>query len=317
MSAKSFFKLVELPTKVASVIPFLIGTAFTLYYFEVFNFVNCLIMFGSLLAFDMCTTTINNYLDYKKAQKKHGYGYENHNAIVRYQLKESTVLFVLFSLLLVAVLLGFWLYIRTDIVVLLLGILSFMVGICYTFGPVPISRTPFGELFSGGFMGLIIPFLAIYIHVFEQNLVTIDVTEQLVIGIDYSTIIKIIVASLPMVFGIANIMLANNICDIEDDIENKRYTLPIYIGKSAALVLFKVLYLLSYFAIVISVILGSVSTISLLTVLTIFPVTKQINLFFKHQSKKDTFVVAIKNFLIINGIYLITIIIGLLIKMWF
>ena len=40
----------------------------------------------------------------------------------------------------------------------------------------------------------------------------------------------IVLASLPLVFTIANIMLANNLRDLETDIENHRYTLVYYIG---------------------------------------------------------------------------------------
>ncbi len=42
--------------------------------------------------------------------------------------------------------------------------------------------------------------------------------------------------SLPLVCTIANIMLSNNICDLETDITNHRYTLVYYIGKKQALV---------------------------------------------------------------------------------
>ena len=40
--------------------------------------------------------------------------------------------------------------------------------------------------------------------------------------------------------GIANIMLANNICDVEEDIINNRFTLPYYLGKKNAFNLFKI-----------------------------------------------------------------------------
>ena len=51
-------------------------------------------------------------------------------------------------------------------------------------------------------------------------------------------IINIFIFSLPLILGIANIMLANNICDIKDDRENDRYTLPIYLSRSSSLKLF-------------------------------------------------------------------------------
>ena len=63
MSIGGFFKLVEIQTKVASVIPFLLGTIYALYRFDNFNLTNFLIMLISLLAIDMTTTATNNYLD--------------------------------------------------------------------------------------------------------------------------------------------------------------------------------------------------------------------------------------------------------------
>ena len=108
-------------------------------------------MFISLVSFDMATTAINNYYDYKKANKTQGFNYERHNAIVKYNLNESTVRLSIITLLTVASVFGFLLFLNTSPVVLLLGALSFSVGILYSFGPVPISRTPFGEVFSGLF----------------------------------------------------------------------------------------------------------------------------------------------------------------------
>ena len=107
MSVKSFLKLVEIQTKVASIIPFLLGTLFVLFYYNSFNLLNFFYMLVSLLCIDMSTTTINNYIDYKKANKKEGYGYESHNAIVRDNIKERNVLIVLFLLLTLAIV--FWL----------------------------------------------------------------------------------------------------------------------------------------------------------------------------------------------------------------
>jgi len=316
MSFRSYLKLVEIQTKVASIIPFLIGTLFSLFYFDKFILLNFIYMFVSLLFIDMCTTAINNYIDYKTANKKEGYGYESHNAIVRDNLKESTVLLTIFILLTIAIVFGILLYLNTNIVVLIIGIISFMIGILYTFGPVPISRTPFGEIFSGGFMGIIIPFLAVYIHNFDQNMITLNTQSGILsLSFDYLKILKIILISLPAAVGIANIMLANNICDIEDDIENKRYTLPIYIGKKKSLVIFKVLYYIGYIAIIFALIYKILPLTSILVLLTFIIVQKNIMIFAKTQSKKDTFVLSVKNFVILNFTLVLSLGLALIINM--
>ncbi len=310
MSIKSFLKLVEIQTKIASVIPFALGSLYAYYRFNKFNFTNFIIMFISLLTIDMATTAINNYYDYKNARKTYGYNYESHNAIVRDNLKESTVITAIFGLLGIAITFGILLFLNTNIVILILGILSFSVGILYSFGPVPISRTPFGELFSGLFMGFIIIFLSVYIHVYDGNILSLVYDNGLLnISINLTEIIYIFLISIPTINGIANIMLANNICDIEDDIENKRYTLPTYIGKEMALKLFKILYYIIYADFIVLCLLGIFPAIMMLTILTFIPVNNNIKVFFQEQSKKDTFIVSIKNFVLISLVYMLIIVV--------
>lgn len=314
MSIKSYFKLVEIQTKVASIIPFLLGSLYALYRFKTFNILNFALMFLSLICVDMCTTAINNYMDYKKANRRYGFGYESHNAIVRDNIKESTVVATILTLMALAILFGILLFLKTNYVVLLLGIFSFIIGILYSFGPVPISRTPFGEIFSGGVMGFIIPFLAAYIHVYDLNIINIFL-ERGVLRFDMNVVevFNILLISMPSIVGIANIMLANNICDMEDDLENKRYTLPIYIGKDNALKIFKALYYIGYLAIIILLLLGTAPIVSLLNLGTYIIINKNIKIFYEKQSKKDTFVIGVKNFVIMNAVLVITIAIGALI----
>lgn len=314
MSLTSFLKLVEIQTKVASVIPLALGTLYAIYRFDSFNTRNFIILFIAVICFDMVTTAINNYYDYKKAIKKYGYGYESHNAIVSYKLKESTVQFTIFALLAIAAVFGFMLFLYTSPVIMLLGALSFAVGILYSFGPVPISRTPFGEIFSGVFMGFIIVFIAIFVHVHDMGIAALSF-EGNMLGIDMNLreVLYICLFSVPTVNCIANIMLANNICDIEDDIENRRYTLPIYIGKERALAVFRWLYYSSYAALVLLLVLGVTPAAAALTIFTFLPVNRNIKGFYQKQTKKDTFILSVKNFLIINAVHAVTIGLGLVI----
>lgn len=301
MSLESFLKLVEIQTKVASVIPFALGTLYSIYRFGVFNPRNFMIMFISLIFFDMATTAINNFYDYKNANKTKGFNYESHNAIVRYNLKESTVKVTITILLIVASVFGFMLFLFTSPVILMLGALSFAIGILYSFGPVPISRTPFGEIFSGLFMGFVIVFISIYVHIYDMGVMSLTYAGSVVgISFNLTEMIYMFLLSLPAVNGIANIMLANNICDIEDDIENRRYTLPIYIGRERALWIYKALYYISYADLLFLLVLGVAPAATVLTLFTIFPVSRNIKSFYEKQTKKDTFVLSVKNFLIIN-----------------
>lgn len=308
MNLKSFLKLIELPTKITCITTLIAASVYVIYKGETFNYINFLYMFISLVTMDMVTTGLNNYLDYKKARKKIGFGYEEHNAIVKYNLKESTVIITLLILTLISAFFGILLYLNTDIIVLLIGILSFGIGILYTFGPIPISRTAFGEVFSGFFQGFVIIFLGIYIHTYNQGWVVLElISDTLSIKLNIKEIIYIFLFSLPSTFTIANIMLANNICDIEDDIENKRYTLPIFIGKEKALTLFKYIYFICYLDIIILAILKIAPILVILSLLTFIIVNKNIKTFYDLQTKKDTFPLAIMNFIVINFSFIISI----------
>ena len=79
----------------------------------------------------------------------------------------------------------------------------------------------------------------------------------------------IVLASLPLVFTIANIMLANNLRDLETDIENHRYTLVYYIGRTNGIHLFQGLMLASYGAILIGFLFGLYQWPILLVFLTL------------------------------------------------
>lgn len=301
MGIQSFFKLVEIRTKVASMIPFLFGTLYALFRFQQFEGDHFALMLASLLSFDMATTAINNYYDYKKAIKTDGFGYEQHNAIVRYNLKESAVVSVIVILLLTAVGSGIALFLSTGWLILLLGGMSFAVGILYSFGPIPISRMPLGELFSGLFMGFVIIFISAWIHVEGSGLAVLDLYGgMLSLQVNLPEVLLLLVVSLPAILGIANIMLANNICDMDEDIENKRYTLPVYIGFKHSLSLFRVLYGLAYLDLLALLVMKVHPVLVLLVFITIIPVYKKGVQFTSHPSKEKTFVIAVQNFVLMN-----------------
>lgn len=311
----SFLKLAEIQTKAASMIPFLLGTLYGVYRYGRFSGRNFLFMLISLLAIDMVTTVINNFIDFKKANRRFGYNYESHNAIVRYNLKESSVIAVIAALLSLAVVSGLLLYLNTSIVVLILGAVAFMVGIFYSLGPLPISRMPLGEVFSGFFMGFVILFLSVYIHNPNAGIASVVYSEgRLMIDVGIWETVILFLASVPAMVGIANIMLANNICDVEDDLINRRYTLPVYIGVKRALLLYKGLYVLAYLVIALLLILGHLPITGALALITLIPVVKNIRLFQAKQSKKETFITAVQNFVLLNSALAAGIGLGLLLR---
>ncbi len=284
MILKNFLKLVEIQTKAASVIPFMMGTAFAYFRYHTFSFTVFIIMFLSLFTFDMATTAINNYVDYN---------YVN--------FKVTTVRIIILILLSTATFFGILLTLKTNIVVLTIGIISFFAGIFYTYGPIPISRMPLGEIFSGFFMGFIITFLSVYVQAYGNNIVSLILSGNILnVSLNLPELIYIFLFSVPAVNCIANIMLANNICDLEDDILIKRFTLPYYIGMEKSLKLFKYLYYISYLDILLLAFLGITPVINLAALITFIPVYRNIRLFTQTPVKSKTFVLSVKNFMLVN-----------------
>ncbi|SFK63813.1 1,4-dihydroxy-2-naphthoate octaprenyltransferase [Marinilactibacillus piezotolerans] len=313
MAAKTFLDLVEIKTKLASLFPFLLGLLFTIYYFQVFNLTNSLIFFVAMLLFDMATTAINNLMDYQKA-KAAGYK-EEVNIIGQTKLSEKLVIYLILSMLTLASLLGIVLVIRTSLLLLFIGGLCFLIGIFYTFGPVPISRMPLGEVISGLTMGFGIFFIIAFVNV--DNSLLLDLSLRLpefnISGNLWSLLI-IFFVSLPTVFLIANIMLANNLCDLEQDISNHRYTLPYYIGRKTGVQLFNLLVYAAYLVIVISVLTGWLHPLLLLVLLTLIPIHKNLATFNQAQIKEKTFIVSIKNLVLFSGAEVILLGISVLIN---
>lgn len=313
MSVKTFLKLVEIQTKLASLFPFLLGTLFACYYFDTFDLVNTLIFFAAMLTFDMTTTAINNLMDYQKA-KAEGYKKEV-NIIGQTQLAERTVIRLILGMLTLASLLGIILVIRTSLLLLFMGGLCFLIGIFYTFGPVPISRMPLGEAVSGITMGFGIFFIAVFINGGEGMLLDLAFHGmQFTLTGDLAALLVILFVSLPTVFLIANIMLANNTCDLEQDIANHRYTLPYYIGKERAVQLFNGLVYGCYAIIMLAVLFRWLHPVMLLILLTIIPIRKNLALFNREQIKEKTFVIAIKNIVTFSSAEVVLLATSLLFK---
>jgi len=284
-----FLNYVEIRTKITSTFAFLLTIAFLYYLEQPINWRLTLLFFAAMFLFDLTTTAINNYIDTKT----------NHQTL---QFRRGVALAIIILLLGVSTVFGLALVYLTDIVVLLLGGLCFLCGILYTFGPVPISRQPWGEILSGIFYGFFIPFLLFYINMPVGTYLTLDWNLQTIsLDLQIFPIFTVLILSVIPVCTTANIMLANNICDLEHDILVKRYTLPYYLGKKASLYLFAVIYYGTYLAVILMTALKILPPVCLISLVSLIPVQKNINTFFKVQEKSSTFVTSIKNYVIIMG----------------
>ena len=301
---KDIIELVELRTKIASVIPFVVGLLFSIWTFGNFNAVNMGLFFVGMICFDMATTVMNNLMDYVKAKNETYRQEENIIGTSALTVKQAAMIFA--SLVGIATIIGIILVMRTNVILLFVGILCFVISIFYTFGPIPISRMPLGEVLSGVTMGFGIFWIVIFINSPEASFAWMGLEDgMLLVRLALLDHMKVALLSLPLVCTIANIMLSNNLCDLKTDITNHRYTLVYYIGKPTALKLYQGLYLISFVAMVLAVVFRIAPILMLGTLVVGIPVYKNIQLFIKKQEKRTTFAVAIKNMLMIHVVQIL------------
>ncbi len=304
MEVKHFLKLVEIQTKIASVFPFLIALLFSWSYFRQVNWLLMILFFIGMLLFDMTTTAINNYQDYVKA-KDETYKHEE-NIIGQANLDIKLVRNLIFMMAGGAFFIGAVLSFISGWLFFFMGGLCCLIGIFYTYGPIPLSRMPLGEVFSGVTMGLGIPAMVIYLNTYQTRLFYLELTtKRFALTGSLSAVLAIFWACLPLIFTIANIMLANNLRDLDVDIKNHRFTLVFYIGRKAGLLIFQILMLSCYLVPIFGWMFGIYRWPILIVFFTIPSV---LNTLKKHREEMPapiSFKRSIDNFLLFNGSYVL------------
>jgi 1,4-dihydroxy-2-naphthoate octaprenyltransferase len=147
-------------------------------------------------------------------------------------------------------------------------------------------------------MGFGIVFLLAYVHAGERIASLVLRTGRWSLTVDPQELLGLILVSLPLVTGIANIMLANNLCDLEEDERNHRLTLVVAIGRKRGLVLFKWLYVAGFAGTALAAVLGFLPIFALLLPLALVPILKNVSVFSADPHKGRTFVLAVKNFVL-------------------
>lgn len=312
MSFSAFLHLVEIKTKLASFFPFLIGVLFSISYFKQIHWLETLIFFCAMLLFDMATTAINNYIDFRTA-KSQQYKYEE-NIIGQLSLALPLVSSLIYAMILISMILGLFLAITNGWAFLIIGGICCLIGIFYTYGPIPLSRMPLGEIFSGFTMGLGIFLLVICINVKHQPPFYLQInfaSDQVQLSGQITAILAIILAALPLVTSIANVMLANNLRDLDIDIKNHRYTLVYYIGRPSGIKLFTSLALVGYLSVVMGLIAGIYHWPVLLIFISFPIIWKHIQQFKQTLPHPKSFGYAIKNLIVLNTTYALGLLISI------
>lgn len=303
MTIKLFFELVEMKAKTASVLPFLIGLCYSYYRYGTLHLGYVGLYFVAMFIFNMAVDILDNYNDYQHATEEHDYK-EKTNIIGREQLSLRLLFWLMTGMIVFSAGLGLWLATQVGWPLFWMGLYCYIVGIFYSSGPKPLSSLPLGEVFSGVTMGIMISLICVYLNAFES------------FHWHFFEVLSIVIIALPNTMWIANLMLANNICDLEEDRKNKRYTLVHYIGKKRALSLFVTMNVIALVSIGLSVILNLAPLSVLLSYLIVPFIWQQTKRFLQKQDKQETFICAVKILAVGSTIQVLTYLVGLLIPLF-
>ncbi|SMB81685.1 1,4-dihydroxy-2-naphthoate prenyltransferase [Desulfonispora thiosulfatigenes DSM 11270] len=243
-----WWRLLRPHTLSAAFIPVFIGTVLALEITSIhFGLFGAMLLASILI--QAATNMFNEYFDFKRGlDTKDSIGIGG--TIVRDKVKPEIVLNLAFIFLGVATLLGVYICMMSSWWLAVVGLISMSVGYLYTGGPYPIAYTPFGELVSGLFMGLLIISISFFIQTDMVNL-------------------KTILISVPTSILIGAILMANNLRDFDGDKEKGRRTLVIILGKINGIRFFTGMFVATYVFLLLLIFLNFASWWSMLVVLTI------------------------------------------------
>ena len=282
---QKFNALVQIQTIIISALPYIIGSVMASYYYHNFNLVYSLWLFLAVICFHLAVNGHNQYTDYTRYKQNHITSYNN--ILEKFNITKSWARKIIIILTLISAIIGIILSIKVGWIILLIGILSYLIGYCYSGGPYPILKTPFGEPASGITMGYNITFLGLYINMYNVH------------PFDNFFWAKAIIVAGPAIFVIANVMLANNICDVAEDVKIGRKTLPYYTGRKTALTILCCYYVLAYIFLILGIVLKYLPVITLGSLLTIPLVYHTTKTFVKNPHKESTFTGILVNVLLV------------------
>lgn len=300
MNFTIFAELIELKAKTASVFPFLLGLAYSLYSYQSANLLPLAIYFVAMFFFNCFVDIWDNYNDYHNAIDTDDYQ-KNTNIIGRENLSMGLIKGLLAFFFFVSMILGIIVALMTGWPVFWLGLICYAVGVFYAGGPKPLSSLPVGEFLSGITMGYTIFLICVYINAgssFEWSWLTLGTT---------------FLVALPNSLLIANLMLANNTCDVEEDEANERYTIVHYIGKANALRWWKIAIVLSFVAIIIAALLHVISYLMIVILLIVPLMIKFAKPYLKEQVKRTTFICSVKILMVFQLVQVVLMFVGLVV----
>ena len=291
-----FWELIRLPAKAASLLPFLFGVSYAWVHYQQLNWGNTVVYFVGQMSIALFVTGFNNVQDFYKA--KDAKYRATQNIIGRERLSPRRILALMLAFLALACGCGLWLVARTNLSLLMIGGAAIFVAIFYTFGPVPLSRIPSGEVLAGLCEGFGTIFIAVFVNVQPRPVTLAVLGGAFRFGIDLRMCLELLLVALPIVILDGTVMFADNICDLAQDERNQRFTLPYYLGKKRALAVYPWLPRAAYAMIGLAVLLRLLPWPTIAVWLLWPLVVRNTHGFLQKQSKAETFNLAIKTLLL-------------------
>lgn len=185
--------------------------------------VMALVLLAICILMQASVNTFNDYYDYVKGADSADDNVEATDATLIYNnVNPKHALALAVGMLAAAFALGAYVIWVAGWIPLAIGAVGALFVVAYSAGKTPISYLPLGEVVSGTVMGGLIP-LACY----QALTGTFD--------------LRALVWAAPTIIGVGLIMMTNNTCDIEKDVDAARKTLPVLLGRAKARKLYHVL----------------------------------------------------------------------------
>ncbi|MFC4410298.1 1,4-dihydroxy-2-naphthoate polyprenyltransferase [Chungangia koreensis] len=286
-----WWQLARPHTLTAAFVPVILGTVIAIEETTIDWILFAAMLIASILI-QSATNMFNEYYDFKRGldtKESIGIG----GAIVRHGVKPKTVMILALTLYGIALLLGIYICMQSSWWLAVVGAVSMLIGYLYTGGPLPIAYTPFGEIFAGLFMGMLIILISFFIQ-------TGTVTPLSIL------------ISIPIMILVGLINLSNNLRDIEEDRVGGRKTFAILAGRKTAINTMLIFFLIAYLWIIGLVLTGHLTPWALITLISLPKPLKAIKIFKAHEEPLKV-MPAMKNTAQTNTFFGLLLSIGLLI----
>lgn len=249
-----WWRLLRPHTLTASLVPVLVGSMYAFSCTHRLHMGLFLAMLTASCAIQVATNLFNEYYDYVRGlDTKDSVGIGG--TIVHDGASPRFVLNLALGCYGLAALLGIYICASSSWWLILIGAFCMLIGYLYTGGPFPISSSPFGELFAGGFLGTGVICISFFIQTGYVTWHTVAI-------------------SFPVFVLIGLILTGNNIRDRVGDAANGRHTLVILLGHKRSVQFLTVMFAVCYVWIIGLIVLGGHSVWLLATFFSI-PTARQ------------------------------------------